>query len=89
MKPPLGAFVLVVISLLALCLLAGCSTKADRNGFTTYVNFKRMEYRNDGRGAFSFVGEGVNHSTPTRAAGSVVGTAGSAIVSGITAAAAL
>lgn len=77
---------LLILALFA----AGCSTTVrNSQGVTvlkTYANADIIAFK---QGDTSLYMKKMNHSTPTRAGGSVVGTAGSAIVSGITAAAAL
>lgn len=89
MKPPLHACLVWFAVLAALCTLAGCAqTVVDAKGFRTQANVSHVEYRRTADGAVSLVMDGVNHSTPTRAGGSVAGTIGSAVVSGMTAAAA-
>lgn len=77
--------------LLILCLFgAGCAqTVVYRNCkpiLKTQANAKSLVFR---QGDTYLRIDGLNHSTPTRAGGSVAGTIGTSIVSGITAAAAL
>lgn len=74
--------------LLIAFLFTGCaSTSIYENGrkvFTTQANANELSYVS-AQGSTLKV-SGLNHSTPTRAGGSAIGTAGTAIVSGITAA---
>lgn len=77
--------------LLILCLFgAGCaSTTVYRNGqpiLKTQANAKSLVFR---QGDTYLRIDGLDHAGPTRAGGSVAGTIGTSIVSGITAAAAL
>lgn len=77
-------------TILAGLLCSGCAfTRVKENGqevFYTQANAKHLIVRT-ARGSTLEI-DGLNHSTPTRAGGSVAGTIGSAAVSGITAAAA-
>jgi hypothetical protein len=68
---------LLLLILLILCLATvGCAhTEVRENGatvFKTQMNAKRLTYRSPA-GSYLSV-EGMNHSTPTRAGGSVLGT---------------
>lgn len=74
---------------LALVLSSCAHTIVRKNGrviLDTQANARLLVFK---QGDTYLYIDGLNHSTPTRAGGSVVGTAGTAIVSGITAAAAL
>lgn len=76
--------------LLLTAFLPGCQTTVYRDGkpiLRTQANAKRVEFHQDAKGATSLVIDGLNHSVPTRAGGSVAGTVGTSIVSGISAAA--
>lgn len=64
---------------LLLCLLSGCATYASKERVAVYSNADYVEWH--GGENPSLVMRGVNNSTPTRAGGSVVGTAGSSLAS--------
>lgn len=68
------------LALLAVAFLSGCaSTNVYRGGrkiLSTQADAAQLEFR-DGNTSLKVVG--LNHSTPTRAGGSVVGTAGTAV----------
>jgi hypothetical protein len=72
---------------LAVLLLTGCSTTvygpAGQPQFRTYANAKNLTFTGPGT---SLHADDLNHSTPTRAAGSLVGTAASGVTGIITAA---
>lgn len=78
------------LKLLPLLLLCSCSTTISENGkpvLRTYANMTGVEFRTP---AGTYLrADRIDHSTPTRAAGSVVGTAATGVTGIITGAAGL
>ncbi len=76
----LATIVWIASALLLAFVFAGCaSTSVYRGGqkiFTTQADAGQLEFHDGGT---SLTVQGLNHSTPTRAGGSVIGTAGSAV----------
>lgn len=72
------------LRLLALLLLTSCSTTLYSNSgkplMRSYADTQRLHYANTQQG-ITFDMDAVSHSRPTRAAGSVVGTASSGLAS--------
>lgn len=82
----LAWLILAILSCAILILTTGCSTGlyspvTGKPLMKTYGDSQYMKYTGAG---VTFEAVGLNHSTPTRAAGSVVGTTGTA-VSGVAA----